>query len=267
VRASDGAVKLYGRRLALHLMAQPVIAERALSDEVLSGQGFLPRCLLAWPESTAGRRPYRRENLTDDAALTRYRARAADLLALPLPIAQHARNELAPPRLALSPGAFQFWEDLHNTVETEMAPGRQFATVKPWASKTPEQALRIAGVLTLLETPDARGIAAATMERAGELALWHLNEAVRLAGTAALSNEVRDAEALLNWCHTTGRNLLHSGAALRLGPARIRERETFRQAMNELERAGWAATVEGGAELDGAHRRHVWRIVPEIEGR
>src|SRR5687768_4803730 len=30
IRAGDGAMKLYGRRLAMHLMAQPVIAERAL---------------------------------------------------------------------------------------------------------------------------------------------------------------------------------------------------------------------------------------------
>jgi len=32
VRALDGATKLHGRRMAMHLMAQPVIAERALSD-------------------------------------------------------------------------------------------------------------------------------------------------------------------------------------------------------------------------------------------
>ena len=55
VRVADGATKLHGRRFAMNLMAQPVIAERALADDVLAGQGFLARCLLAWPESTAGR--------------------------------------------------------------------------------------------------------------------------------------------------------------------------------------------------------------------
>lgn len=266
IRAGDGPVKLYGRRLALHLMGQPIIAERALSDDVLAGQGFLARCLLAWPESTAGSRPYRCESLADDPALIRYRARAADLLARPLPMAQGARNELAPPLLALSPDAFQFWEGLHNAIEAAMAPGGNFATVKPWASKTPEQALRIAGVLTLFENAEARAIDAVTMERAAELALWHLGEAARLAGTAALSPEVRDAEALLAWAHESRHARVYSTMALNRGPARIRETETFRQAMGELERAGWVIPVEGGAMMDGRHRRHVWNVLPHSAG-
>lgn len=266
VRALDGATKLYGRRLALHLMAQPVIAERALSDDVLAGQGFLARCLLAWPESTAGTRPYRAENLRDDAALGRMVHRLAELHREPLPVADGDRQELQPRALRLSADAKAVWVQLHDAVEGGIRPGGPFATVQPWASKTPEQALRIAGVLELLESSAAQAIEAGTMARASELALWHLHEAVRLAGTAELSPEVRDAEALLAWCHETGRTLLYSSDALRLGPARIRERATFAQAMGELERAGWAEPVEGGMELDGRHRRNVWRIVPTQGG-
>jgi hypothetical protein len=36
--------------------------------------------------------------------------------------------------------------------------------------------------------------------------------------------------------------------------------------MVELVRAGWAEPIENGAELDGRHRRNVWRIVPLSEG-
>lgn len=238
VRALDGATKLQGRRLALHLMAQPVIAERALSDDVLSGQGFLARCLLAWPQSTAGTRPYRTESLRDDAALGRLAHRLGELHREPLPLAPGERQELRPRTLRLSAEAKAVWVQLHDGVEAAMKPGGQFATVKPWASKTPEQALRTAGVLTLLESSAALEIDAGTLGRAADLALWHLNEAARLAGTAELSPEVRDAEALLGWCHETGRARLYSSEALRLGPARIRERETFTQAMGELESAG-----------------------------
>jgi len=266
IRASDGAVKLYGRRLALHLMAQPVIAERALSDDVLAGQGFLARCLLAWPESTAGTRPYCAESLRDNADMLRFTTRAADLFARPLPIADGERNELAPRTLPLSVDGKTAWLELYNAIESAMAPTRRYASVKAWASKTPEQCLRIAGVLTLFENPDAQTIEAVTIERASEIAVWHLNEATRLAGTAALSPEVRDAEALLDWCHATRRNKLHSRAALQFGPARIRELGRFTQAMGELERAGWAHKIDGGAELDGAHRRQVWSIVPQSDG-
>lgn len=269
VRAGDGAVKLYGKRLALHLMAQPVIAERALGDDTLAGQGFLARCLLAWPESTAGHRPYIAENLRDDAAAIQYRARLADLFRRPLPMAPDQRNELAPRALTLAPEASVAWRQVHDAIEAQIAPGGRYSATfaRASASKAPEQCLRIAAVLTLVEHPDAQQIEAATIERAAELAVWHLNEAARLAGTAELSPEVRDAESLLNWCHETGRAMLHSGAALRLGPNRIRERSRFMDAVAELERAGWADPVEGGAELDGAHRRNVWRIVPASEGR
>ena len=264
VRSGDGATKLHGRRLALHLLAQPVIAERALSDDVLAGQGFLARCLLAWPEGTAGTRSYRAESLADDPAMRRFTGRLLELHESPLPLAQGQRQELQPRPLHLSDEAFKAWRSLHDSIEAHSGPGERFAQVKPWASKTAEQALRIAGVLTLVENPHAHTIEAATIERAAELALWHLNEAVRLAGTAELSPEVRDAEALLSWCHQTGRQHLHSSDALRLGPSRIRDRQAFERAISELVKAGWADQVEGGMDLDGAHRRKVWQIVPEV---
>lgn len=267
VRSGDGAQKLHGRRFALHLLAQPVIAERALSDDVLAGQGFLARCLLAWPSGTAGSRAYRAENLRSDDAMKALHNVLLNLHRRRLPLAQNESQTLEPRALVLNAAAFNVWRNLHDAVETHQAPGERFAQVKPWASKAPEQALRIAGVLALVDNSDTQEIDAATMERAGELALWHLNEAVRLAGTAELSPETRDAEALLQWAYTCGRDHLHSSAALRLGPNRIRDRDGFDRAIGELVRAGWAYPIEGGMYLDGANRRHVWRIVPASEGR
>ncbi|MFT4255940.1 MAG: DUF3987 domain-containing protein [Pseudoxanthomonas sp.] len=267
VRSGDGATKLHGRRFALHLLAQPVIAERALSDDVLAGQGFLARCLLAWPQGTAGTRQYQNESLRNDPALQRL---AAVLLARhrqALPLAQGERQELAPRGLVLDADAFAMYRQLHDTVEGHMGPNGRFAQVKAWASKTAEQALRIAGVLTLVEDAHAAAITGPTMERAAELALWHLNEALRLAGTAEVSPETRDAEALLEWAHATGRSVIYSTEVMNKGPNRIREREAFLAAIAELVAAGWAHPVEGGMVLDGARRRQVWRIVPASEGR
>jgi len=265
IRSGGGSTRLCGRRLALHLMAQPVIAERALSDDVLAGQGFLARCLLAWPESTAGNRPYKADNLREDEALNQYRARLGDLLRHDLPLVEGTENELAPRKLTLSAKSFEAWRDVHDAIEREIAPNGKYAIARPWASKAAEQCLRIAGVLALVDNPEAQRIEADTIERAAEIALWHLNEAVRLSGTAEISSEVRNAEALLKWCHETGREVLHSGAALRLGPNRIRERKRFSEAVGELEKAGWAYPVQGGAKVDGKHRRNVWRVLPESE--
>jgi hypothetical protein len=265
IRASDGVMKLYGRRVALHLMAQPVIAERALSDDVLSGQGFLARCLLTWPQGTAGTRLYRDESLGDDAAVAQYNARLAELLYRPLPLAEGERNELSLPTLRLCNEAKALWCEVHDAIEKGMGPGSRYTTCKPWASKSPEQCLRIAGVLTLIDNPDAKLIEAEAIERAAELALWHLNEAVRLAGTAETAPEIRNAEALLNWCHESGRRWLYSSDALQKGPAKVRDRRAFMQAVTELERAGWAEHVKDGMPIEGRHRKHVWQIVPKSE--
>lgn len=64
VRGGDGSTKLYGRRVSLHLMVQPEVSQLMLSNPVLIGQGLLSRCLVTWPESTAGTRPYREEDLS-----------------------------------------------------------------------------------------------------------------------------------------------------------------------------------------------------------
>lgn len=262
-RASDGSMKLYGRRLAMHLMAQPVIAERVLSDDILAGQGFLARCLLAWPVSTAGTRFYCPENLRHDDALGWYHSRIGDLLRSGLPCT--AQNELEPRALMLKPDASAAWQQVHNVVEAAMKPGGRYSGVRAWASKTPEQCLRIAGVLTLFESADATNIEKATILRAAEIALWHLNEATRLVGTAQVSVETLDAEALLDWCHETNRQHLYSRVALNKGPARIRERSRFMSAIRVLEQAGWATPIKDGKEIDGAHRRHVWIIAPREE--
>jgi hypothetical protein len=262
IRAGDGSMKLYGRRLSMHLMAQPVIVESALSDEILQGQGFLARTLLAWPDSTIGSRMYLQADLRDEPALVRYQMRATELLTRALPLTPGTQNELAPPSLVLSADAGELWRKFHDAVESGMRAGGRFATVLPWASKTPEQAARVAGVLALFDQPDAVDVSAETMERAIEIALWHLGEAVRLVGTAVVSREVRNAEAVLAWAHEKGHRLLHSTLALHSGPACIRENRTFRDAMAELERTNWAVRLEGGAEVDGKQRKHVWVIEP-----
>jgi hypothetical protein len=72
VRATDTTTMLYGRRLAMHLMVQPIIAQKVLSDPLLHGQGLLNRCLVCWPASTAGTRFYKDVDLTLDEGVQQY---------------------------------------------------------------------------------------------------------------------------------------------------------------------------------------------------
>jgi hypothetical protein len=258
VRAGDGAGKYYGRRLALHLMVQPIIAEGVLSDDVLTGQGFLARCLLAWPASAVGTRQYQDIDLSRDADLLHYWQRMRDLLAATPIMAPGTRNELQPCVLALAPEAMAYWIEVKDAIEAAML--GEYAGIRAWASKGGSQVARIAGVLTLVDNPNAGVIQRDAIERAAALTMYHLDEAARIVGTASVPAPVRHAELLHDWCRETGRTFLYSSDALRNGPNAIRTLDAFTAAIERLEAAGWAERIEGGAVLDGKRRAKVWRM-------
>ena len=260
VRAGDGAEKYYGKRLALHLMIQPVIAEMVLSDEVLTGQGFLARCLLSWPTSMIGSRPYVETNLAVDPEMLRYWSRMRELLTANPTMHAASQNELEPRSMSLTPEAKRGWIAIHNEIEADMADAGDSSSIRAWASKAPAQILRIAAVLTLAEAPDSGVVPVDAIDRAATLVSHHLAEAVRIVGTNSVPKSIRDAESLLAWCHESRITMLHSMHALQLGPNAIRSKHTFDQAVVELERCGSAVQIEGGAIIDGKHRRRVWSI-------
>jgi hypothetical protein len=120
--------------------------------------------------------------------------------------------------------------------------------------------LRIAGVLALVENTAARQIESEYIDRAAALLNHYLSEAVRIIGTASVPVEVRNAEALRDWCHREGKDKLHSQAALQFGPSCIRTVSVFDEAIAVLERSGWVMRIDGGCELDGKHRRRAWAV-------
>lgn len=260
VRGGDGAGKYFGRRLALHLMVQPVVAETILSDPMLTGQGFLARCLLAWPGTRIGGRQYAETDLRNDPALVTYRRVITSILEYPPNLRTGTRQELETRSLTLSTQAKARWVTLHDDIEAAMRDGGEYESIRPWASKSPAQILRVAGVLTLVADMRAGVISVEIIDRAAALVLYALDEAVRLIGYSKVPVEIQNAQALIDWCHRTGTKLLHSQAALQLGPNAIRSKPAFDAAVKELERAGWVVPVEGGAEIDGQMRRRVWEV-------
>jgi hypothetical protein len=260
IRAGDGLHKYFGRRLASHLMVQSVVAERVLSDEILVRQGLMARALIAWPASTIGDRPYVSVDLTRDPALLSYRARMQQLLKLAPSYREGTTNELEPRVIVLTAEARAEWIEIHDAIEADQRDGGAWASVRAWASKAAAQALRIAGVLTLTENPDAGVIDPEAIRRAAALVDHYLREAERLVGTASVSAEIRNAEALRDWCHRERITSLHSCAALQRGPSCIRSVDAFDRAIAVLERTNWAAQLEDGSVVDGKKRHRAWAI-------
>ncbi|WP_245540887.1 DUF3987 domain-containing protein [Octadecabacter antarcticus] len=60
-RASSEPVVLYGKRVSLHLMIQPGVAQDVVGDPMMKDQGFLSRVLIARPDSKIGSRKIRKD--------------------------------------------------------------------------------------------------------------------------------------------------------------------------------------------------------------
>ncbi|MCB1718658.1 MAG: DUF3987 domain-containing protein, partial [Candidatus Competibacteraceae bacterium] len=179
VRAGDGASILYGRRLAMHLMMQPVVAELLFSNPLTAGQGFLARVLAAWPESNVGRQVYQERDLSLDPAVATYNETIKSLLEMEPPLADGKYNELAPAGLTLAPDAKRLYIQYHDTINRQAAAGEPLAPIRAFALKIHDQALRIAGVLTLVASPRANQISLDTLADAIKLTDWFLNEQLR----------------------------------------------------------------------------------------
>ena len=101
------SLRAYDRRLSLHLMLQPYLANQIFKDPVINGQGILGRCLISWPERLAGQRLYKAIDLTRDAKVQRYQQRITTLLQKPWSL--HKDGSLNPATLELTPRARRAW--------------------------------------------------------------------------------------------------------------------------------------------------------------
>jgi phage/plasmid primase-like uncharacterized protein len=267
-RVQEGGT-LYGRRVSLHLLMQPGVAGRLFGDAAVRDIGFLWRSLVAWPDPPADVR-YNPGGVAGSAALAAFQGRLRDLLRYPLPLAPGSQNELAPRPLGLSQEALGMFIGLFDQARAA-APHPShgdgpLTVVRPYAMRAGEHGLRLAGVLTLYQDPEATTIQAEAMDGARRLVAWYLREMLRIHEAQQPPAELVQADRLLRWAHREGRVLLYPRLIYQFGPYGIRTKAAALRAVTALEAHGWLIRIPEGAEVDGAHRRDVWRVVatPEV---
>ena len=91
-----------------------------------------------------------------------------------------------------------------------------------------------------------------------ERGAWSLAELASLDGTSEdlLRAEIRKGKLK---ARKIGRRTIVTSED-RLGPNPIRDRKTAEKIANILADHGWLVKAEGGAEINGEHRREAWRI-------
>jgi hypothetical protein len=263
VRGGDGAALLYGRRVSMHLMAQPQVAQYLLSNPLMKEQGFLSRCLTVWPASTAGTRKYNPVDLRQNEALRAYEKRITEILETPLPVVKDKTNELDPPHLQLSPEAKALWVKFHDQIEGQLADNQPLAPIRDLANKAPEHALRLAGVLTLYDNIKADEISLLHLGNGIKLAQYYIEEALRLFQASAVDPTLALAERLLAWAQERKSPDLSLVDIYQRGLNAIGDAATARRIVKILEEHGWFISVPNGKEIDGQFRREVWEVYRE----
>lgn len=200
IRGGDENLLLYGRRLSCHLMMQEVVLNQILSNELLDGQGLIARCLIVYPPTNAGNRPYNRIDISNDPNIKNYYDKINSILDRKHPLSNNdIKNELAPRHLSLHPDAMDLWVQFHDEIDSCLKLDGVYHPIRRMANKAAEQALRIGGILALIEDIDAENVTLYVMERAIKLMRFYLYEALRISDSVTTDPLLALAEATLAW--------------------------------------------------------------------
>ena len=152
-----------GKRLAIHGLIQPDLASEFLGDPVLRGQGLPARFLIGHPSSLVGSRFFRRPPIEVQKLIGDFYRDSLALLQQPWRVRNG--NELDFDLMLIPQGseAERLWIEYYNEIEEKQKWGAPYYDLRDVASKSAEQACRLAGVLTLITDPQLRTIGAEAM--------------------------------------------------------------------------------------------------------
>ena len=205
LRGGDGLTVLLNRRGAMHVLVQPVLLGQLLADPLAQGQGLLARCLIAQPDTLAGQRLYRNVNPNHNADVAAFNTVVKRLLERPLPTWPEGDSyELKPRDLPFSEDAKALWIAFYDLIEKKQANGMELEGARPFASKASEHAARIAGIITMIESPEATTIQGDAMDGAIRLTAFYLTEHIRLTGVGRQEREFTHLRSLLVWMRSIG---------------------------------------------------------------
>lgn len=235
-RRTSESFTVRGARLTVALQVQESTLQSFFerSDGLARGTGFLARFLVAWPESTQGTRFFQ-EPPEHWPALARFHQGIAAILGNSAPI--DGDGALFPAMLAFTPDAKAAWVSFHDAIETELGNGGELCDVRDVASKTADNAARLAALFHLFEHGMGGAIGLESFEGASRIAAWHLTESRRFFGEIALPKELVDAARvdawILNRCQSGRANAVPKNDIRQRGP--IRDKSRLGDALAELE--------------------------------
>lgn len=246
-----------GRRLNALIMSQTIVAMDFIGSEMVMQQGLGNRFLYDAPESMRGTRLFNDDDLDSDPEYMAY-CEYIQLMVSRVMKIDEATGGVDVKVIRTSPEAKAIWADHYNALEIGCGEGGPFATHAAYVGRFPEQTLRLAGILTLIEDLDADEITADAMTRAVMLADYYLQSAIHLFNKVPADNDEFQARTLLNWMREKQLELNLPAIPVRLiykdGPRAARSVERTRKLLKILEERGEVSKFESAVRYSDGKR-------------
>lgn len=182
-RTKQESFFVHDPRLTVSLMVQPVVFDRfvAQKGDLAKGIGLMSRVLLSRPDTSYGKRLFKRQEERSTVWLDRFNKRVQEILSHShASIEDRAANRKT---LYFEPDAQQFWEGKYNEIELGMATNGKLENEREFAARIAEHAARLSALFHFFECGEMSGptstglvIPKSTVEAAFTVAEWYLNE-------------------------------------------------------------------------------------------
>lgn len=222
-RKTSESFTVQGARLTMALQVQEGTLRSFFekSGSLARDTGFLARFLIAWPESTQGKRFFT-EAPINWPNLDKLHKRITQILAIPVRI--DTEGGLIPHLMSFTPSAKAAWIEFHDHIESELVSSGDLYDIRDIASKSADNAARMAALFQVFKHGLHSSIELPCFEAASSIVAWHLNESRRFYGELALPKELADAVRLDKWliehCRQKDITSLNKNHVRQYGPLR-----------------------------------------------
>lgn len=193
--------RIANRRLSVHLMIQPDVAKEFFAIPEFRGQGLFSRFLITFPESTMGTRFQYDEDPANVVKMQTYNNQLLSVFQKQLSLVFGTRQELLPTVLTLDDDANHQWDMYTDHIEAKLGSRGELEAIADFAGKIVEHALRLAGVMTIVDNPNATTIHKYMLWRAANLMEYYTAQYFRVFDDSELPEDILDAESMKDWLH------------------------------------------------------------------
>jgi len=261
-RASSESYTLADARLTISIMIQPELLTKYITEDrgkLARGAGLLARFLVCNPGSTQGTR-FITNGTVSWTHCDAFNARVAELVQLNIEAVRSGNTTREV--IKFSPEACARWFDIFNWIESQIAPGGQYAEAGDHASKLPEVIARVAALLHRFEG-FAGDISPATLEAAYHICYACSCDFLQMfVMPPQQTQEVQDAMLLDTWLQgyrNTGQRYLEKNRIRQGGPNQLRDRIRLNRAIELL--CQW-----GRIRVNRVKRTQVLDLFPGMHG-